>query len=406
MFGKTMRSLLILSFPLMLGVVIGYALKPQSGSAETEQTGATSFQNEFPESVPAQDRQAASDKVTSSRHNAITRAVSKVSPAVVGINVTEIREYQDPFYRFFGDDPWMRRFFGDRTYRQQIKELGSGFIISPDGYIVTNDHVAGNAAQITVTMTSGKKLKAELVGTDPVTDVSLLKVKDDHLPYLNLGNSNDIVVGEWVIAFGNPFGLFEINDKPTVTVGVVSSTGMNLGRVENRFYPDMIETDAAINGGNSGGPLVNSVGEVIGMNTLIYTGGQSTTFVGYGFAIPINKIRRVVAELKKSGKVVRNSWHGFEFQSVDTRIARYFGLPTAEGVIVSEIQRGGPADKAGLKVGDILLEANGRKIGSEDDLYVLLSDARPGETVAFKVFRDKQTLTVTVTLGRRSGQEG
>ena len=405
MFGKTMRSLLILSFPLMLGVVIGYALKPQPGSAETQQAGATSFQNEFPESVPAQDRQDASDKVTSSRRNAITRAVSKVSPAVVGINVTEIREYQDPFYRFFGDDPWMRRFFGDRTYRQQIKELGSGFIISPDGYIVTNDHVAGNATQITVTMTSGKKLKAQLIGTDPVTDVSLLKVGDDHLPYLNLGNSNDIVVGEWVIAFGNPFGLFEINDKPTVTVGVVSSTGMNLGRVENRFYPDMIETDAAINGGNSGGPLVNSVGEVIGMNTLIYTGGQSTTFVGYGFAIPINKIRRVVAELKKSGKVVRNSWHGFEFQSVDTRIARYFGLPTAEGVIVSEIQRGGPADKAGLKVGDILLEANGRKIGSEDDLYVLLSDSRPGEAVAFKVFRDKKTLTVTVTLGRRSGQE-
>ena len=405
MFGKTMRSLLILSFPLMLGVVIGYAIKPQPGSGESDQAGSTSYQNEFPESVPAQDRQAASGNATSSRQNAITRAVSKVSPAVVGINVTEIREYQDPFYRFFGDDPWMRRFFGDRTYRQQIKELGSGFIISPDGYIVTNDHVAGNAAQITVTMTSGKKLKAELIGTDPVTDVSLLKVKDDHLPYLSLGNSDDIVVGEWVIAFGNPFGLFEINDKPTVTVGVVSSTGMNLGRVDNRFYPDMIETDAAINGGNSGGPLVNSVGEVIGMNTLIYTGGQSTTFVGYGFAIPINKIRRVVAELKKSGKVVRNSWHGFEFQSVDTRIARYFGLPNAAGVIVSEIQRGGPADKAGLKVGDILLEANGRKIGSEDDLYVLLSDSRPGETVAFKVFRDKQTLTVTVTLGRRSGQE-
>src|SRR3972149_1454565 len=346
MVSKTLRILLVLSCPLLLGVMIGYSIRPTNAAAPGEETGDVKFNDSFPLAIPTQERQSADD-IASTRQNGITRAVARVSPAIVGINVIEIREYQDPFYRFFGDDPWMRRFFGDRTVRQQVKGLGSGFIISPDGYIITNDHVAGNATQITVTMTNGERLSAELVGTDPVSDVALLKVKGNNLPYLDLGNSDEIIVGEWAIALGNPFGLFEINDKPTVTVGVISSTGMNLGRVDNRFYRDMIETDAAINGGNSGGPLVNSSGEVVAMNTLIYTGGQSNTYVGYGFGVPINRIKRVVAELRKSGKVAREGWHGFDFQSVDARVARYFGLSKAEGVIVSEIQRNGPGDKAG-----------------------------------------------------------
>ncbi|HEX9614467.1 MAG TPA: trypsin-like peptidase domain-containing protein [Bacteroidota bacterium] len=392
------RAALILLVPLIVGVGLGYSIRP--GESVSDEPSAADYEAAFPEAqaVPVQQ----DGEIAGSRQNAITRAVARVSPAVVGINVIEIREYRDPFFRFFGDDPWMRRFFGDRTYRQQVKGLGSGFVISPDGYIVTNDHVAGNATQITVTLTSGAKLEAKLIGTDPVTDIALLKVEGNNLPSLNLGNSDEIVIGEWAIAFGNPFGLFEINDKPTVTVGVISSTGMNLGRVDNRFYADMIETDAAINGGNSGGPLVNSVGDVIGMNTLIYTGGQSTTFVGYGFAIPINKVKRIVAELKRNGKVARESWHGFDFQSVDSRIARYFGLQTAEGVIVSEIERGGPADVSGLRVGDIVLDVNDEKIASEDDLYVLLSDARVGETLRMKVYRDKKTITVTLKLERRS----
>lgn len=401
MFGKTMRILLVLTFPLLLGVMIGYSIRPSNASPSLEPAGTEpGGESEF--ALPTQERQSSEAGIQSSRQNAITRAVGKVSPAVVGINVIEIREYQDPFYRFFGDDPWMQRFFGDRTVRQQVKGLGSGFLISPDGYILTNDHVAGNATQITVTMTNGEKLEARLIGSDPVSDVALLKVDGENLPYLQLGNSQDIVVGEWAIALGNPFGLFEINDKPTVTVGVISSTGMNLGRVENRFYRDMIETDAAINGGNSGGPLVNSLGEVVGMNTLIFTGGQTSTYVGYGFAIPVNKIKRVVGELRRNGKVARDSWHGFEFQSVDVRIARYFGLTRAEGVIVSEIQRNGPADKAGVRVGDIITEVNGQKMVTEDDLYVLLSDSRPGDVLTMKIYREKKTVSVGLTLGRRT----
>jgi len=237
------------------------------------------------------------NSISSSRQTILTETVKNVSPAVVGINITQIQQYQDPFSSFF-DDPFFRQFFGNRgNYNQKVKGLGSGFIISPDGYILTNDHVAGNATEITITMTNGKHYNAKVVGTDPTSDICLLKVDGNDLPYVALGNSDDIMIGEWVIALGNPFGLFEINDKPTVTVGVISATGMNLEPLNNRYYLNMLQTDAAINGGNSGGPLVNSIGEVIGMNTLIYTAGGSEGNIGLSFAIPINKIKRIVTGL-------------------------------------------------------------------------------------------------------------
>ncbi len=200
------------------------------------------------------------DDITNSRKNIITQTVEKVSPAIVGINVIEIRKYNDPFGSMF-DDPFFRQFFGNRgNYNQKVQGLGSGYIISPDGYIVTNDHVAGNATEITVTMTDGSHHQAKIIGSDPVSDICLLKIDGENLPYVELGNSDDIIIGEWVIALGNPFGLFELNDKPTVTVGVISATGMNLEPINDRYYLNMIQTDAAINGGNSGGALVNSLG--------------------------------------------------------------------------------------------------------------------------------------------------
>jgi serine protease Do len=260
--------------------------------------------------------------------------------------------------------------------------------------------VAGNAAQIKVTMTDGRQLDAELIGTDALTDLSLLKVEGSGYPTVDLGNSDDIIIGEWAIALGNPFGLFEINDKPTVTVGVISATGMNLGSMNNRFYRDMIETDAAINGGNSGGPLVNAEGKVVGVNTLIFTGGQSTTFVGYGFAIPINKVKRIVDELKRKGKVSRDITTGLDVQPVDARIARYFGLRSVQGVIVSDLKSNGPAEKAGLKVGDIILSVNGEKVSSEQDIIALLVDASPGDVLKLQVFRERKTLDLNLKLER------
>jgi len=395
---KTVNILLAAAFLLAVGFVVGTTVNSDGEAA------ASSPETTYAEAFPTSDRQDAptgdgQDDPSESRSNAITRAVARVSAAVVGINVIEIREYRDPF---FSDDPFFRWFFGDRSFREPVKGLGSGFIISSDGYIVTNDHVAGNATEITVTTTNGDRLKAELVGSDPFTDIALLKVDGKDLPYLTLGDSEGIIVGEWAIAFGNPFGLFEINDKPTVTVGVISSRGMNLGRIENRYYRDMIETDAAINGGNSGGPLANSRGEVIGVNTLIFTGGQSTTFVGYGFAVPINKVKIVVAELRKNGKVVRDVYAGFEAQPVDRRIARYFGMARAEGIIVTDVDRGGPAAKAGIKTGDIILSVNKQRINGVDDFEVYLLDSKAGDVWEMELLREKKVLTLSMTIGRRS----
>ena len=249
------RFFIILSIPLLLGFGLGYFVKPSG--VKPALAADTTFDQTFSQAARAQDKAGQDDdQLHASRQNAITRAVAKVSPAVVGINVIAVQQVtvRDPFAGFF-NDPFFKPFFGDRTYKQEVKELGSGFIISPDGYIVTNDHVAGNATDVTITLSGGKQMKAKVVGSDSYTDICLLKVDGKDLPYVTIGNSDDVIIGEWTIAFGNPFGLFEINDKPTVTVGVISATGMKLGQLENRYYRDMIETDAAINGGNSGGPL-------------------------------------------------------------------------------------------------------------------------------------------------------
>ena len=191
----------------------------------------------YTESTPAtiQSNLLNNDKITNQRRNIVTETVAKVSPAVVSINVTEIRQVNNPFFSPFFDDPFFRQFFGDQSYKQRVQGLGSGFIISDDGYIITNDHVAGNATEVIVTVTSGKHYNAKIIGTDPVSDICLIKIDESSLPFITLGNSDDIIIGEWVIALGNPFGLFDINDKPTVTVGVISGTGLNLEPVNNRF---------------------------------------------------------------------------------------------------------------------------------------------------------------------------
>lgn len=345
------------------------------------------------------------DDITKSRQTAITRAVEKVSEAVVGINVTEIREYRDPLANFFGNDPFFRQFFGNRNLRQEVKGLGSGFIISSDGYVLTNDHVAGNAKEITVTMTNGKKYQADIIGTDMVSDVCLLKLKGDKaekFPSVVLGNSDDVMIGEWVIALGNPFGLFENIDKPIVTVGVVSSKGMNLSVEDSRSYRGLIQTDAVINSGNSGGPLVNATGEVIGINTLIFTAGVSQAYIGYGFALPINRVKTIVEELLRKGRVERNFWTGMEIRPVDENIARYFSLKQAQGVIISDIKKKSPAEAAGLQVADIIVEINGERIVNEERLISVMQDSRSGDVWKMKVFRAKKIVPIEMKLEKQN----
>ena len=393
------KALLLFLVCICVGGILGYSLAPRGASSKTVTTGSDQRSSLF---TSGEQQKSSDDDISKSRKNAITNTVESVSPAIVGITVTEVREYRDPFSNFFGDDPFFRQFFGNRNLKQEVKGLGSGFIISPEGYILTNDHVAGNAKEIIVTMTNGEKYPAELVGTDMISDVALLKIKGKDFPYVKLGNSDDVIIGEWVITFGNPFGLFENIDKPIVTVGVVSAKGMNLNVDENRSYRGLIQTDAVINAGNSGGPLVNSAAEVIGINTLIYTAGVSQAYIGYGFAIPINRVKSIVDELQKKGKVERNFWTGMEVNIVDQRIAKYFGLKNAEGVIISDIKKNSPAEKAGLKVGDIILEINGEKIQNEETIISIINDAKAGDVLDLKVYRDKKTFSVNLTLEKRT----
>jgi serine protease Do len=391
---------IVLLVPLLAGGLIGYSIGHSAGVPQGANQAAyegAPFTEAQTALYRAGDRDSVNESVTTSRRNAITRTVAMASPAIVGINVTELRQvrYRTPW----GDDPFFRQFFGDRVYTERVQGLGSGFIISADGYVLTNDHVAGNAKEITVTLTNGEKLNAELVGTDQVSDISLLKINGKNLPYIKLGNSDDVITGEWVIAFGNPFGLFDISDKPTVTVGVVSATQMNLRSQEGRTYRGMIQTDAAINSGNSGGPLVNTLGEVIGVNAVIYTPNQGS--IGLGFAIPINRVKAVVAELRKNGKIERELWTGLEVQDVDVRVARYFGLEKAEGVIVSDVKRGSPAAKGGFRVGDILVSVNGEKIADESSLVAIIDDAKAGDALKFKALRDRENISLALTLEKR-----
>ena len=395
---KSLVIFVILVVPLLIGLGLGYGIGHRSFSDTAG--NRSGFDALFSTAGYRQtdNQDTSTDQISNNRQNAITRAVAMASPAVVGINVTEVREYtyRNPWSQMFGDDPFFRQFFGDKTYRQEIKGLGSGFLISPDGYILTNDHVAGNAKEITVALTNKEKYKAKLVGTDLVSDIALLKIDGKNLPFIRLGNSDDVLIGEWAIAMGNPFGLFDISDKPTVTVGVVSATGMNLNAEQGRIYRGMIQTDAAINQGNSGGPLLNSAGEVVGVNAVIFTPNQGN--IGLGFAIPINRVKSIVTELKRSGKVERNFWTGLEVQTVDVRVAHYFDLAKAEGVIVTDVKRRSPADESGFKPGDIIVEVNGEKIMKDDDIIGIVQNSKEGDVLKMKVIRDKKFINLSLRL--------
>ena len=338
-------------------------------------------------------------EIGASRRTAITRAVESASPAVVSVNVIEVHnvvQRANPLQEWF----YGRR-IPDRVYQQQVQAVGSGFIISPDGYIVTNDHVAGNATKITIAFADGVQLPATLIGSDPETDIALLKVEPENgpLPFLAFEENGEPVVGEWAIALGNPFGLFEAAD-PSVTVGVVSAVGRDFPAQSGRTFRDMIQTDAAINSGNSGGPLVDALGRVIGMNTFIYS--RSGGSVGLGFAVPSWRIQRVVHELKTNGEVDRDFYTGFDVRPVTPRIAQALGLAEARGLIVASVEDRSPAASAGLQPYDIIVRIADEPVPdvSEVRSYVRdrLIDNRIGDTIRLGVVRDGETLDLNLRL--------
>ena len=332
--------------------------------------------------------------VDESRHTAITRAIESVEPAVASISVVQLRDVYNSFSR--GRDPFFDFFFPERSRKKEVRSSGSGVVISPDGYVMTNFHVIENATEVMVTLPGGEEYEAEIIGTDFITDLALLKLRGRDFPYATLGDSDDLIIGEWAIALGNPFGLFDISKQPTATAGIISAMDMDFGFQSGKIYKDMIQTDAAINRGNSGGPLVNSLGEVIGINTFIYTASQfAEGSIGIGFAIPINLAKDIAEELKVSGKVDRSFSTGLSVERLTEEVAEYLDVPIRQGVIVVEVEKSSNAQKAGVEVGDIITDVNGQKIRSSREILKIIkeSDLRSGNKIKLKIYRDGKTLT-------------
>jgi len=317
---------------------------------------------------------------------AFSNVVKAVTPTVVNISTVSKKKLVQPFFEF---SPFFNDFFGGgaRPQYRREKSLGSGFIINGDGYIITNDHVVRDAESIQVKLSNEKIYDGKVVGSDQKTDIAVIKINTAQpLKAAVLGDSEKLQVGQWAIAIGNPFGL----DR-TVTVGVISATGRaNMG-IET--YEDFIQTDASINPGNSGGPLLNVYGEVIGINTAIVAAGQ-----GIGFAIPVNMAKQVVAQLIKKGSVTRG-WLGISIQPVTEEIARSFGLTLTQGALISDIMAGSPAEKSGLRQGDIILRFAGKEIRDPRQLQLVVADTPVGRNVEVEIFRDGKTQKLQVTLG-------
>ena len=338
----------------------------------------------------------AQPNVDSSRKTAITRAIEKVGPAVACINV------QQNVSAYTTSDPFFRYFFPPEIY--PMKSSGSGVVISPDGYVLTNTHVVENASRISVTLSGGDEYDAEVIGVDKTSDLALLLLNGNNFPFAEMGDSDDLIIGEWVIALGNPFELFSVSNQPTASVGIISANHMDFGmqKESGRVLQNMIQTDAAINPGNSGGPLVNSEGRVIGINTFIFTGSNyNRGSIGIGFAIPINTAKRIAKELKTSGSIDRSFTTGLVVQPLTRSIIRHLKIPFRDGVIVVHVDKNSSAQKAGIAIGDIIITAAGNKVNSPSDIRDIIAekDLRSGDRIKFKIFRENAYLNIRLKLG-------
>ena len=338
----------------------------------------------------------AQPNVDSSRKTAITRAIEKVGPAVACINV------QQNVSAYTTSDPFFRYFFPPEIY--PMKSSGSGVVISPDGYVLTNTHVVENASRISVTLSGGDEYDAEVIGVDKTSDLALLLLNGNNFPFAEMGDSDDLIIGEWVIALGNPFELFSVSNQPTASVGIISANHMDFGmqKESGRVLQNMIQTDAAINPGNSGGPLVNSEGRVIGINTFIFTGSNyNRGSIGIGFAIPINTAKRIAKELKTSGSIDRSFTTGLVVQPLTRSMIRHLKIPFRDGVIVVHVDKNSSAHKAGIAIGDIIVTAAGNKVNSPSDIRDIIAekDLRSGDRIKFKIFRENAYLNIRLKLG-------
>lgn len=401
--GKSVIYLLFLVLGIAAGLIAGGEFMRRLYSGEFPyllgtQQGTTTVENV---SSSASDSQIEMDP-GASRKNAIVAATRNVAPGVVGIVVTQIQMVRDS-YR---PDDFFDFFFGQELTPQyrQVESIGSGFIIRKDGIILTNYHVVQNASKLFVNFSDGRQIEGKVVGVDERADLAVVSVKGDDFKAIKIGNSDDAMIGEWAIAIGNPFLNFINDAHPTVTVGVVSAIDRNFAPSEGVYYQGMIQTDAAINPGNSGGPLVNASGEVIGINTFIYTGSSANKgSIGIGFAIPINRARRVAEELITYGKR-RQLWTGISVQDLNRSLALALSYNGTEGVVIVSVQPGSPGDKAGLKTGDIIKQMGNRMIQSHMDIDGFFLDYFVGDKVRMSIIRKNKPLTITLGLKEFPGQ--
>ena len=340
--------------------------------------------------------------------NSFVRVAQEVGSAVVSIS-TEHTEKIGPqrYFRFFGDeeferyfDQFFRDFFGEIPEREYTQRgLGSGFIIDEEGYILTNQHVIQNADKITVTLPDGRKFEAELKGSDLRSDLAVIKIKAHNLPVVELGNSDEIKIGQWAIAVGNPYGFAVGSAEPTITVGIVSALNRSLPQAsKRRNYIDLIQTDAAINPGNSGGPLANLRGEVIGINAAIFSpsGGN----IGIGFAIPINTAKDILARLI-AGEKILYGWLGISVQDLNEELAKYFGLTEPQGALVVKVLKTSPAEDAGFKEGDVIRKVAGKQIKDVRGLLREIGRTEVGRVINLEIIREKRVLTLRAKIGQR-----
>lgn len=326
--------------------------------------------------------------------NAMANVAEKAKQVVVNISTTKtVRQSLNPFF----DDPFFRRFFGDggQTQKRRVTNLGSGVIVSKDGYILTNNHVIEGAEDIIVKLYGGRELKGKIVGMDSRTDLAVIKVNEDNLPVIKWGDSDKLRVGELVFAIGNPFGL-----SSTITMGIVSALGRSGMGITD--YEDFIQTDAAINPGNSGGALINTKGELVGINTAILS--RSGGYQGIGFAIPSNMAKGIMDSIINVGRVTRG-WLGVQIQALNAELAQQFNLTDEKGALIVDVVEGSPADKAGLQRGDVIVEFDGKKIDNPSQLKNLVAMTKPGQTVTLEIIRDGKPMRLEVTIGELPSED-
>jgi serine protease Do len=388
---------------LLLGFLIGKARRGPTtdaafGFEEPQKLSTDVASDERPDWAGVSD---VSRSLDGSRYNAIVRASEIAGPSVVSVSVVQTRIMRrSPFPSRRGDDffdQFFRDLFPQSSYREKIPALGSGFIIREDGYILTNEHVVHNAEEIKVTLPDGRQFDGTLVSSDATYDLAVVRVDASDLPAASFGDSDELVVGEWAIAIGNPFGFLLADPSPSVTAGVVSALRRDVKSMGSGggIYKDMIQTDAAINPGNSGGPLVNGRGQVIGVNTFIFT--QSGGSHGMGFAIPINVATKVADEIMKYGEV-RGVWIGLSVQDLTPFIASQLEITDIRGVMVVRLEDGSPAEKAGVKVGDIIRKVQGETVSNSGDAQRSLFGAGIGDIVALTIERDGESRDISLRL--------